>query len=106
MVCPPQVGATPERGRHGGLWAELRDDAGELAFVRVLPEPLLGSVEVHDPDGAIHREFGPREVVFEVLVPDLPDAATLVLVGEPTRRVPGPEDAGGVAELARFDLRA
>lgn len=116
MICPPQVAALPDRATHGGFWFELRDDADAPAFVRAAPNPLAGSVEVHSPDGAIRRVFGPpADAVFEVLVPDRPDATTLVLVGDrPPEGVaagdpgdspsaPGPTTA---AELARFDLGA
>ncbi len=110
MICPPAVGEPPEAGRHGGFWMELRGGAGELTFFRSVPDPTRSSVEIHSPDGVIRREFGPPEdTTFEVLVPDDPDATTLVLMGEaempPTRagrrRAQAPV---GAQELARFDL--
>lgn len=32
MICPPQVGAAPDRATSGGFWFELRDDAEEPVF--------------------------------------------------------------------------
>lgn len=111
MICPPSVGPPPEAGVNSGFWTELRNDADEVVFFRVLQDPLGASVEVHSPDGEIRREFGPPEdVLFEVLVPDEAAATTLVLMGEePEVRQTGGrrrrrERAGGAKELARFDL--
>lgn len=113
MICPPSVGDPPKAGVHGGAWVELRDGNGELVFFQTLHDPFGTSVEIHEPDGTIRREFGPpSESVFEVLVPDEVDASTLVLMGER----PSPRTArgrrrkdgtpSGAEELARFDLDA
>ena len=111
MICPPSVGERPEAGQHSGFWVELRNDRDEPTFFRVLHNPIRSSVEVHSPDGKIRREFGPPEdSTFEVLVPNDPQAKTLVLMGE----YQDPRDAkarkgkapapSGAQEMARFDL--
>ena len=109
MICPPSVGEWPEAGRNGGYWVETQDGAGGARFFRVLHDPLRSSVEVHSPDGTIRREFGPAEdATFEVLVPDDPDATSVVLMGdaEPRRatRARRQREATGSYEMARFDL--
>ncbi|MBN1209677.1 MAG: hypothetical protein JXB05_32815 [Myxococcaceae bacterium] len=87
MITPPQPGEKPESGKHGGHWFELRDDQGRALAHRLIDSSLLDSVEVHSPDGNIQREFGAmRSGVFEVLLPDLDAARTVVLVGNPLRR--------------------
>jgi hypothetical protein len=109
MICPPTVGQTPEAGRDGGFWMELQDEATTPLFHRTLNEPMANSVEVHSPDGKIERIFGPpRDGIFEVLVPDDPRAADLVLMGQPVstadRALAADADAGTTRELARFAI--
>lgn len=120
MICPPSIGQTPQAGRHGGFWVELRDPGERVLFHRVLHSPLQDSVEVHSPDGKIKRVMGvPTESIFEVLVPDYDDASTVALIGEyldPEKEMArraellketekGPrEPAEGAHELARFEL--
>lgn len=113
MICPPSFGETPEAGKHGGFWMELRDSNDRVLFHRVLDTPLGDSVEVFSPDGKIRREFGPpSERTFEVLVPDRDDASSVALVGEyldvaKARKAQAegrPEAASGARELARFEL--
>ncbi|HKX53192.1 MAG TPA: hypothetical protein VJM47_05255, partial [Nitrosospira sp.] len=70
---------------------------------------VVGSVEVHSPDGKIERKFGEvRESIFEVLLPDNPEAESIALMGESldisalsaTRAMQRPAST----ELARFDI--
>jgi hypothetical protein len=66
MICPPSVGDRPEAGKHGGFWMELRDADDRVLFHRLIYSPLGNSVEIHSPDGKIHREFGDvKENIFE-----------------------------------------
>jgi hypothetical protein len=113
MICPPSVGERPQAGRHGGFWVELRDRNDVVTFFRVLNDPLRTSVEVHSPDGKIRREFGPPEdTTFEVLVPDDPQADTLVLIGEyrdprasaQAQQGRQAQPRAGAQEIARFHL--
>lgn len=106
MLCPPSIGEQPQAGKHGGFWIELRTTRGRVLFHRVLPSPLADSVEVHSPDGKIERIFGPStQSVFEVLLPDDPDAKSIALVGEPLGRARrSTARQAGAAELARFDV--
>ena len=106
-ITPPQVGERPKAGTHAGFWIELQDANKRVLAHRIISETLLGSVEVHSPDGTIERKFGElRDGVFEVLLPDDDDAKSAVLIG--TRRDDEKREAkaGGPAssELARFDL--
>lgn len=105
MICPPSSGTPPQPGRNGGFWIELRDDAGNLRFHRLLQHPLGDSVELHEPDGTIRRVFGaPSESVFMVLLPDDPEATSVVLMGDLN---PAQRDAArlpSAAEIARFDI--
>ena len=102
MISPPAPGARPVPGESSGFWLELRDRRDRTVAHRVVSRQVVGSVEVFSPDGTIRRVVGAVPVsVFEVLLPDVPGAAQVVLVGEP------PPDGCGPAptrELARFVL--
>jgi hypothetical protein len=106
MICPPSVGERPQAGRSGGFWMELRDSGGRVLFHRLLSSTLAGSVEVHSPDGSIRREFGSAEdTIVEVLLPDEPDATSVVLMGDYLdARIATAGRAAGARELARFDV--
>lgn len=105
MICPPVIGQPPEGGRHGGYWMELRDARDQVLFHRLLHSPFASSVEVHSPDGKIQRVFGPpMDGIFEVLVPEAPEARSVALMGEPPDPKSGMAREGGSREIARFDL--
>ena len=105
MICPGSVGECPKVGRNGGYWMELRDTDGHVLFHRLLHAPLGNSVEVHSADGKIQRVFGaPTDTIFEVLVPDQPDAVSIVLMGENLDATTGFAKAAGSSELAHFDI--
>ena len=87
---------------------ELRDTNNQVIFHRLIHSPLVGSVEVHSPDGKIERKFGEvKESIFEVLLPDNPEAESIALMGESldisalsaTSALRRP-----ASELARFDI--
>jgi hypothetical protein len=103
MICPPQPGPGPEAGRSGGFWVELLDARGKPLFQRVMAVQPGLSAEVHDPQGGIERVFGAAagEVIFEVLLPDLPEARSVTLMGQPWA---GAERQAPSVALARFDL--
>lgn len=105
MICPPCAGASPEVGKHGGFWVELRNKERVLSH-RVIHAPLGDIVEVHSPDGNIRKELGsPREHIFEVLLPDNPTATSVALMGESLEPAKTRKKGGPVStELARFDL--
>ena len=104
MICPPSVGECPKAG-HSGYWMELRDARGHVLFHRLLHAPLGNSVEVHSPDGNIRRVFGPPvDNIFEALVPDTPQAVSMVLMGESLDAETGFAIEGGAKELMCFDL--
>ena len=112
MITPPQPGERPEAGKHGGQWLELRNgDNGVLAH-RLIDQSLFNSVEVHSPDGKIRREFGPpRDITFEVLLPDIDERAVRGADGRADRAAKAgdkPSDATRArsGELRRFDFVA
>jgi len=102
-LVPPMAASPPEAGRHGGEWLQLHDSEDRLLFTRLLHDPLRTRVEVHDPDTGPSIVVGPPgRGTFDVLVPDLPDAATVVLYASP----PSDERTLRPAEpIGRFDLR-
>ena len=110
MITPPQPGERPEAGKHGGQWFELRNGDNRVLAHRLIDQSLFNSVEVHSPDGKIRREFGPpRDITFEVLLPDVDDARFAVLMGEPfAASAPGGKQTQRTrarsGEIERFDL--
>jgi len=106
MITPPQPGERPEAGKHSGHWLELRDGRNNVLAYRIIDSSLLNSVEVHSPDGKIRREFGDvQDRVFEVLLPDVNGAESVVVMGDPlVARKSGEKAAVRSGELARFDL--
>ncbi|HYC91038.1 MAG TPA: hypothetical protein VEO54_17605 [Thermoanaerobaculia bacterium] len=99
MILPPPVGERPRKGRNGGYWMEVLDQAGNSLFHHLLDYPLRNSAELYSPNH-IERVFGePMDGHFEILVPDDPRARELVLIGIPPHVQP---DHGGATELARF----
>jgi hypothetical protein len=111
MIAPP--GETERIGpERAGTWMELRDHAGEVLYQRGFHDPFGSGVEVPDEPGTGRMRWqrtAGRAGWFEVLVPDLAEAETLVLfssppteTGEPAREVakvsvkrmtPSPEQA-------------
>jgi hypothetical protein len=85
MVVPGTVSAPPEKGQ-SGYWIEVRAADGKLLFHRVLHSPVRVDVEVfsHGEGPSITRvPVAEPRGQFEVLVPDLPGADSLVLYGPP-----------------------
>lgn len=105
MICPPFTGNRPQAGVNGGFWVELRDKREKALFHRVVNNPLGNSVEVHSPDGKIQREFGDARVnIFEVLVPDYDQAATIALFGESLEPDLKAQEKMASRELANFKV--
>jgi hypothetical protein len=109
MICPPSVGEAPHARKNGGFWMELQDRNNQLLFHRLIHSPLLGSVEVHSPDGKIERKFGEvKESIFEVLLPDNPAAESIALMGESldvsALSATGAQQRATSTELARFEI--
>ena len=88
-----------------GFWIELRDANERAVYRQVLHNPVPVSVEIHSADkhNPIRREINPNpECVFGLLIPDLPNAETLVIVSSPLKADAMFEPA---SDLARFSLR-
>jgi hypothetical protein len=85
MIVPRSASPPPEQGQTG-YWLEVRAANGKLLFHRVLHSPIRVDVEVfsHGEGQTIARvPVAEPHGEFEALVPDLPDAAQLVLYGPP-----------------------
>jgi hypothetical protein len=103
-MIPPGSGTTPPQPGQTGYWCELRDDSDRVLYAIPLHNPLRSVVEAHsnDPRPAIHtREVAHPRGTFVVLVPEIPEARTIVLFGSPCRRG---ETHRAAKEIARFSL--
>jgi len=101
MIAPPSVTAAPQMGQ-SGFWFELRDAAGKLLFHRALHNPIRADVEVFSSDASRSIARVPvaaPEGRFELLVPDVPGAQSLVLYGSPAEPAFAP-----AKELLRVDV--
>jgi hypothetical protein len=91
--------------RSSGFWVELRDARGRGLYQQVLYQPIRYEVEVFPENHRDPMRYQPvnnPEGVFVVVVPDLPDAQTLVLFASPPEPAKASEPA---AELLRVPLR-
>lgn len=104
-MIPPPGESTRIRPDQSGFWIELRDARGRVLYQRVVQSPIRFDVEIFEDEtgGTIRREpVTDPGGTFELLVPDLPLAQSLVLMSSP----PEPERAAEAAQaLARFQLR-
>ena len=102
-IAPGSPPPAPKVGENSGSWVELRDAQDRLLFYRVLHNPVRYMVEEHLPDGRIRAVPGPAEAgTFDVLLPDIPEAASVALFSSPFDMERSGEPA---EEIGRFPLR-
>jgi hypothetical protein len=105
---------------HTGFWFELRDANENTIYRRIMADPLQRYHEVPSPEGTFtHRPIKVSPQVFELVLPELPAAASLVIFGapaEPPTSIGSPtEEAARIAvprvgiqparEIARINLK-
>lgn len=104
MIAPATTGEQPIAGEHAGIWLELRDAADKTLYHRSITRFMGAKAEVFHPDGAMTHHLGdPGSAQFEVVVPDLPQAAWLCIVSSPFE--PKALLHEPAREIARFPLR-
>jgi hypothetical protein len=84
MIAPG--GTTPPEGDQAGYWIEVRDTDGNRLYYRPLHNPMRRDAEVFgDAPGEpmYQHDASESDGEFDVLVPDLPHAAELLLYGPP-----------------------
>jgi hypothetical protein len=68
-----------------GFWFEVTTQNGEVLYRRFMENPLEPSAEVFDKSGQISRmDIVKEETIFDLLIPDLPEAAELHLYCNPS----------------------
>jgi hypothetical protein len=83
MITPPAHTQPPQEGQTG-YWFEVHGAKGDLLYHRALHSPIRTDIEVFsdDPEQTISRVPNPKpEGEFTLLVPDLPNAHSLVIHG-------------------------
>jgi hypothetical protein len=105
MIAPPPT-ARPVEGQ-SGFWYELRDGQDRLVYQRTTQNPIRFDAEVFtgEPRESIRRqEVASPRGTFVLLVPDVPEAESIVLFGAPL--APRMISEGRAAkEVIRFPLR-
>jgi hypothetical protein len=103
MVAPGSPGPVRTGGTYSGSWVELQDREGRVLFDRVLHDPFRRQVEGYDPPGRRARVTpAPRRAgQFAVILPAIPEAATVVVWSSPLEDERRTEAA---REVGRFDL--
>jgi len=98
----------PEADKISGFWWEVVDGEGRAIHRHVLHDPFARSMERFDDGGLITRmapmdPMEPEEVGFDVLVPDVADAAAVHLYSS---NPPGGSEPGsrGAACIAAIDV--
>jgi hypothetical protein len=105
MILPPSQTAD-ELERQAGFRIVLRDDRGQPAYARALPNPFRFDREVfdRDPNRSIRMEANPNpRGTFVILVPALENATRLEFFGHPLRPKAHLE---ATRRLASFQLQA
>jgi hypothetical protein len=103
MVVPPSD-PIPTADK-SGFWVEIRDKRDRSLYRRVLGDVLQDTIEVfsNDPNETVaRRPRPPGQTEFVVVVPDTPEASSVVFFG--TRYAEG-RPLGPAQEIARFDVR-
>lgn len=80
MQAPADDSARVERAEDG-FWLEVRDASDTAVYRQVLHEPIATEYEVFSPERMRHVAVPDVRGVFQTVVPDLPDAADVVLHG-------------------------
>lgn len=104
-IAPASPVPRPKVGQQRGFWVEIQTADKRTVFHRILHNPLRTHVEVHSPDRKPRIVTGPpMPGIFEVLVPDIPNAVTVAVFGMPldAERARGAKECS--EELGRFDL--
>jgi hypothetical protein len=82
------------------------DDQGRAAYRQIMPDPFSEGMEVINDDGTISRRPHrmPDEVLFDVLIPDLPQITELHFYSS-ARQDHGHERHGAAERVAALDVR-
>lgn len=68
-----------------GFWFEVATQNGEVLYRRFMENPLEPSAEVFDKNGQITRvDIVKEQIMFDLLIPDLPESAELHLYCNPS----------------------
>ncbi len=104
MITPPPA-ETAIGDSHSGSWFELRDGNGKVLYQRAMHNPIRVEHEIFSEDSKPAIQRVPAEKtkgVFEVLVPDLPEGATVRVMSSATG---AHEQLRAATEIANVDLR-
>lgn len=103
MTLPASIAPHPEKNQ-SGFWYELRDANDRTLYGRVMESPIRFDAEVFsaEKESIRRQEVLKPQGAFVLLVPDAPEADSIVLFGSSS----APKTATlSAKELARFKLK-
>lgn len=104
MIAPATAAARPIAGQDAGTWLELRDASDKTLYYRSITRLMGAKAEVFHLDGRMTHHLGdPGIGQFEIVVPDLPQAAWVCIISSPFQLKALLHEPA--REIARFPLR-
>ncbi|HTP99464.1 MAG TPA: peptidoglycan-binding protein [Casimicrobiaceae bacterium] len=98
---PPTVDDVLPLGEQGGYWVEIHDAAGNILYRESVDDPIAFRAEMLDEDDLSAPTAADPTGTFELVVPVIPRAVTLLLFGPPPTD-PERDDPSDV--ILTFDL--
>lgn len=90
MTLPRSLDLPEAGGEQGisGFWYEATDDNGRVYYRRGMDDPARSEVELFEEDGSMSwARIEQPEVLFDVLIPDLPEIQEVRFFSEATEPV-------------------
>jgi hypothetical protein len=87
-VLPPSDYLDTKNNR-SGFWYEITDDNQNILYQKSISNPIQTDIEVFSnklEESIMRQKISQIEGTFSILIPDLPDAKTFSLFGNPIER--------------------
>lgn len=105
MVCPPSDTIKYDKNQ-SGFWVELQDKEHGILYRRVTRNPIQRDIEIFSDEkteSISRKAIDINQGEFEILVPFMPEAKTLVLYGSISKEEESLKPARIIAEFSLED---